>query len=150
MQHRESIGRSGPSSQFSVGVLEDPVTRYDFFRRRIAPVAFGVAIVLLARQSCQKQEHTTATFVLDFGSAAAEVSAVDVDVYEHGEMFSHFHRDAIAPDHIGPARFTGALPDTDGELRIDVAIPAGVRHIVRAFHADDAATVTVPLERELH
>jgi hypothetical protein len=125
------------------------VTRYDLFRRRIAPVAFGVAIVLLARESCNKHEHTDATFTFDFGSAALRVQSIDVDVYEHGEAYSHYHRDALAGSTIGPARFKGALPDPDGELRIDVALPAGTRHVVRAFHADDGATVTIPLERDL-
>ena len=125
------------------------MTRYDLFRRRIAPIAFGVAIVLLARESCTKHEHADATFAFDFGSAAQRVQSIDVDVYEHGEPYSHFHRDALAGSTIGPTHFTGALPDPDGELRIDVALPTGVRHVVRPFHADDAATVTVPLERDL-
>jgi hypothetical protein len=71
------------------------VTRYDLFRRRIAPIAFGVAIVLLARESCTKHEHADATFAFDFGSAAQRVQSIDVDVYEHGEPYSHFHRDAL-------------------------------------------------------
>ena len=125
------------------------MTRYDLFRRRIAPIAFGVAIVLLARESCTKHEHTNATFAFDFGSAAKHVQAIDVDLYEHGEAYSHFHRDALAGSTIGPTHFIAALPDPDGELRIDVALPTGVRHVVRPFHADDAATVTVPLERDL-
>ena len=125
------------------------MTRTDFFRQRILPVAFGLAIALLARKSCQTQDHTTATFVLDFGGAAADVHAVDVDVWAQGALVSHFHRTALAPAQIGATRFTGALPDPDGELRIDVELATGVRHVVRPFHADDGGTVTVPLERDL-
>jgi hypothetical protein len=125
------------------------VSRYDTFRRRIAPIAFGVAIVLLARESCNKHEHADATFAFDFGSAAKNVQSIDVDVVEHGEVYSHLHRDALPGSTIGPTRFRGALPDADGELRIDVSLPAGVRHIVRPFHADDNATITIPLERDL-
>jgi hypothetical protein len=125
------------------------VTRYDLFRRRIAPVAFGVAIVLLARESCNKREHADATFAFDFGSAATRVQSIDVDLYDGGDFLSHFHRDALAGSTIGPTRFTAALPDADGELRIDVSLPTGVHHIVRPFHADDGGTVTIPLERDL-
>ena len=124
-------------------------SRYDLFRRRIAPIAFGVAIVLLARESCHKHEQTKATFELDFGAAEPRVRVVDVDVYEHGDFVSHFHRAALGKGTIGPTHFMGSLPDPDGELRIDVQLASDVRHVVRAFHADENATVTVPLEREL-
>jgi hypothetical protein len=127
------------------------VTRYDLFRRRIAPIAFGVAIALLARESCNKREHADATFAFDFGSAATRVQSIDVDLYDHGDFLSHFHRDALAGSTIGPTQFKAALPDVDGELRIDVSLatPPGVRHVVRTFHADDNGTVTIPLERDL-
>ena len=125
------------------------MTRYDLFRRRIAPIAFGVAVALLARESCNKHEHADATFAFDFGSAAKQVQSIDVDVYVHDEPLSHFHRDALAGSTIGPTQFKAALPDPDGELRIDVALPSGVRHLVRRFHADDNGIVTFPLERDL-
>jgi len=125
------------------------MTRYDLFRRRIAPIAFGVAVAFIAYDSCHKNDHTNATFAFDFGSAATQVQSIDVDVYEHGELYSHFHRDAIAGSTIGPTHFTGGLPDRDGELRIDVSLPAGTRHVVRTFHADDNGTITIPLERDL-
>lgn len=119
------------------------------FRRRVAPIAFGVAVVLLARQSCAKHDRTTATFAFDFGSAAASVQAVDVDVYEGGEPFSHFHRDALPGHTIGPTRFSGTLPEASGELHVAVTLPSGVRMITKPFHADDGSTVMVSLERDL-
>ena len=125
------------------------MTRYEVFRRRIAPVAFIVAIGLLVRESCNKGDHADATFVFDYGSAAALVQAIDVDVYVGSDMLSHFHREAIAGGTIGKTQFTGSLPDHDGELRIDVDLPTQKRHIVRPFHADNHATVTIPLERDL-
>jgi hypothetical protein len=125
------------------------VSRYDLFRRRIAPIAFGVAVALLARESCNKHEHADATFAFDFGSAATRVESIDVDVALHGEVYSHLHRDALPGSTIGPTRFRAALPDPDGELRIDISLPTGVRHVVRPFHADDGGTITIPLERDL-
>jgi hypothetical protein len=49
------------------------VSRYDLFRKRIAPIAFVAAMALLVRESCNKQERTHATIVMDFGAAEATV-----------------------------------------------------------------------------
>jgi hypothetical protein len=125
------------------------VTKYDLFRKRIAPIAFGVAIALIARDSCQKHQRTTATFVLDFGAAAAKVQAVEADLWMNGEEVSQFHRAALGGT-IGPTKFIGSLPANDGELRIDIDLGGGDhRHTVRTFHVDEGATVTVPLEHDL-
>jgi hypothetical protein len=125
------------------------VTKYDLFRRRIAPIAFGVAIALIARDSCQKHQRTTATFVLDFGAAAPKVHAVEAEVWMNGEHVATFERNAVGGS-IGPTHFTGSLPANDGELRIDVDLGAGDhRHVVRTVHVEEGATATVPLERDL-
>jgi hypothetical protein len=125
------------------------VTKYDLFRRRIAPIAFGIAIVLMARESCHKHERTQATIVLDFGAQEPAVKAVDAELWMDGDMVSTFHHARLG-EHIGITKFTGSLPDTDGELRIDVDLATGEhRHVVRHVHADEGATVTVPLERDL-
>lgn len=121
------------------------MSKYDLFRRRIAPIAFGVAIVLMARQSCEKGQRTHATFVLDLGAARGEARAVDVELWTSTEMVAELHRHALDGSTIGTPRFEAVLPGSDGELRIDVALPAGYRHVVRHVHADEGATVTVPL-----
>jgi hypothetical protein len=125
------------------------VTRYDLFRRRIAPIAFGVAIALLAREQCVKQHRTHATIVLDLGSAAPQASAVDADLFVGDESIAHFHRVALPGGTVGECRFETALPADDGELHIDVTLGDGsaARHvpIARRFHASDGGTVTVPL-----
>jgi len=125
------------------------VTKYDLFRRRIAPIAFGIAIAVMARQSCQKQEQAHATIVLDFGSAAAEVTAVDAELWMNGAEVAQFQRATVAGRAIGTPRFDAVLPAADGELHIDVDVHGTHRHVVRAVHAAEGATVTVPLESEL-
>ena len=125
------------------------MSRYDLFRRRIAPVALLLAIGLIARDSCQKDHRTHATFVLELGAAAPDVRALDAEVWIAGERFSAFHREALPGGAIGPTRFEAALPADDGELRIDVAMTARDRHLVRHFHADEGSTVMVPLAGEL-
>ncbi len=121
------------------------MSKYDLFRRRIAPIAFGIAIVLMARQSCEKGERAHATFVVDLGAARAEARAVDVELWVGADMIAELHRHALDGSTIGTPRFDAVLPAPDGELRIDVDLPAGHRHVVRRVHADEGATVTVPL-----
>jgi hypothetical protein len=125
------------------------VTRYDLFRRRIAPIAFGLAIAGMAWQSCHKHQQTHATFVLDLGAAAADVRAVDAELWIDGGEVAQFHRNALDGHAIGAVRFEAVLPASDGELRIDVDLRAGHRHVVRSVHAVDGGTVTVPLEADL-
>jgi hypothetical protein len=125
------------------------VSKYDLFRRRIAPIAFGIAIVFIARDMCNKHERTHATFVLTYGAAEPTVKTVDAELWMNGEQVSMFHRAALQ-GRIGSTHFTGSLPDTDGELRIDVELFSGDhRHAVHRVHVDEGATVTVPLELDL-
>jgi hypothetical protein len=125
------------------------VTRYDLFRRRIAPVAFVAAIALIAYDTCNKQDRTSATFVMDFGAAAPRVKAVDAEVWVGDDQLSTFHRTALDGREIGDVRFKQALPARDGEVRIDVTLDTARRHVVRRFHADDDAVVALALERDL-
>ena len=125
------------------------MTRYDLFRRRIAPVAFVAAIALISYDTCNKKDRTSATFVLDFGSAAAQVKSVDAELWMDGDQLSTFHQVALEGGSIGSAHFKQAMPGRDGELRIDMGLATGARHVVRHFHAEDDATITVPLERDL-
>jgi hypothetical protein len=125
------------------------VTRYDFFRRRIAPILFLCVVGLIAYDSCHKQERTHATIVLDLGEAAPRVRAVDAELTVGGEVIGMFHRIALPGSSIGPCRFEAALPKEAGELRIDVELVGGHKHLTRRIQADEGATVTVPLGADL-
>lgn len=125
------------------------MSKYDLFRRRIAPVAFGLAIVLMARESCHKQEQEHATFVLDLGAAQGKASAVNAELVVKGDVVGVFHRAALDDGSMGKVKFEAVLPAEDAELRIDVDLPDGPHHLVRSVHAADGATVVVPLGDEL-
>ncbi len=126
------------------------MTRYELFRKRVAPIAFGLAIVLLARDSCMKQERTHATVVLEPGAARPEIRSVEADMFLEGSQISSFRRDAVDGAYIGPMQFKVALPQRDVDLRLDVDLGAkGRRAFVRHVHADEGGTVTVPLESDL-
>jgi hypothetical protein len=121
------------------------VSRYDLFRRRIAPIAFAIAIALIVRDSCRKDQRTHTSVELSFGAAASQVRAVAVDVVAGDEILATFRRTAPADAAIGPCRFPLTIADPDGELRIDLDL--GTRHerINRRFHAVEGSTLVVPL-----
>lgn len=126
------------------------MSRYDLFRRRIAPIAFVLAIGLLARDSCMKQQRTHVTFVLEPGAAQHQIRSVEADVWIGGSELSEFRRNAPDGGYIGPMTFKAALPQKDVELHLDVDLgAAGHRVFVRHLHAEDGGTVTVPLEFDL-
>ena len=125
------------------------MTKYDLFRRRIAPVAFGLAIVLLARESCHKHERTRATFAIDFGAAQADVKSVDAELWVGEDQIAVFHRAALPGGTIGRVSFEAALPAKDGEVRIDVDTSTKHQHIVRHVHVEDGSHVVVPVGDEL-
>ena len=116
------------------------MSRYDLFRRRIAPIAFGLAIVLIARDSCNKDQRTHATIVFDAG-AGTHVDELDAQMFANGELFGTFKR----LDFIGSTKLEASLPAEDGELEIDLVVGGKLKHTSRHFHAVDASTLTVPL-----
>ncbi|HUJ63362.1 MAG TPA: hypothetical protein VLX92_32915 [Kofleriaceae bacterium] len=124
------------------------MSKYDLFRKRIAPIAFGVAIVLMARQSCDKHTQTHADVVFDFG--AADVRAVHAELWSPTDQLATFDRSALDGHAIGKVELAHApLPDGDAELRVDVTLPRGQRHAVRHLHGDDGATILVKLADDL-
>jgi hypothetical protein len=125
------------------------VTTYDLFRRRIAPVAFALAIVLLARESCHKGERARATFAIDFGAAQAQVTAVDAELWTDDQQLAVFQRNALHGGTIGKVHFEAALPGKEGEMRIDVDAAGKHHHLVRHVHAEEGSTVVVPIGDEL-
>ncbi len=126
------------------------MTRYDFFRRRIAPVAFVLVMGLMAYEMCNKHERTQATFVLEYGVFAKDVRGVEAEIWMNGERVTNFRRTASEGSYIGTTRFDASLPDTSGELRVDVELAGGVaKHVVRRVQIEEGQTVTFDLEPDL-
>jgi len=121
------------------------VTRYDLFRRRIAPIAFFLAIALIARDSCEKGKRVHATVELRFEGDAAAVRGVDVDVVVGGETVARFHQVALPDRPIGRCEFKLAIPEDDGDFRIVVDRGATHQQLTRAFHAIEDSTMLVPI-----
>lgn len=119
------------------------MSRYDLFRRRIAPIAFFLAIALIARDSCEKNKRTHTTVELELGADRDEIRAVDLEVFAGTERVAVSRRAALPGQAIGPVRFDLALADEDAELRID--IDRGARHqmLTRRIHALEGSTTLI-------
>ena len=116
------------------------MSRYDLFRRRIAPIAFGLAIVLIARDACNKEQRTHATIVFDVGSDN-HADGLDAELFTDGAFIATFHHAAFT----GRVQFDASLPAEDGELHIDLDVGGKLKKTVRHFHAVESSTVTIPL-----
>lgn len=125
------------------------MSRYDFFRRRIAPILFLCVVGLIVFDTCNKQERTHATFVLDLGDAAPRVRSVDAELVVGGEVIGIFHRAALPGSSIGPCKFETAMPEETGELRIDVDLGGKHRTLSRRIETHEGAKVTVFLGPDL-
>jgi hypothetical protein len=125
------------------------VTRYDLFRKRIAPIAFAVAIALLVRETCNKQERTHATVVLDFGAAEPNVVSVDADLSVDHAVVNTFHQARLAGQSIGKPKFEAVTAERDGTLHLEVELTSGHRALDRNVHVEEGATVTLSLGLDL-
>jgi hypothetical protein len=121
------------------------VSRYDLFRRRIAPIAFFLVIGLIAKDSCEKDQRTHTTVELAFGAAKPRVREVAVDVVVDGDTITTFRRTAQPDAVIGPCRFELAVPGDHGELRIDVELSDAHHQLSRRFYAVDGGTIQVTI-----
>lgn len=126
------------------------VLRWDFIRRRIIPVAMIIVFALLTYETCNKQERTQVTFVIEYGAFAKDVRTVEAEVWMNGERVTNFRREAADGAYIGKTQFEASLPDTSGELRIDATMMSGdAKHITRKLHVEEGQTVTFDLEPDL-
>nr|HEX4313509.1 hypothetical protein [Kofleriaceae bacterium] len=125
------------------------MSRYDLFRKRLAPVAFGLAIVLLARDACNHEQRTHATIVFDLGSDS-RARAVDAELFVGGDSIATFHQTAMDNAGVTTAKFEASLPADDGELHIELDLGSAHPRTTRHFHAVDGSTVMVPLAELAH
>jgi hypothetical protein len=120
------------------------VSRYDLFRKRLAPIALFLAIGLIVRDSCEKGQRTHTTIELAFdGAEQPKIRAVDIGIVIHNETFSTFHRAALPGAQLGTVRFAVSLPADDGELHIDLDLGDHHQQLTRRFHAVEASAMTV-------
>jgi hypothetical protein len=123
---------------------------WDTFRKRIAPLAFLAALVLLATRTCST-ELARVEVALDFGAAAERVRQVRVDVFPRGDDRSvlFFERTYGERGVTSPPSFEAQLDAGAYELLFEVVLDDGMRRFARVVEVTDQATITVKLERDL-
>jgi hypothetical protein len=121
------------------------VTRYEFFRKRIAPVLFLGMVGVIAYDSCRTHQRTHATVVLDFGEATADVRRVNAELVVGGDTLVTFERTALPGGTIGPCKFETALPEDSAQLHVDVTLGGKIKSVTRTIRLFEGSTVTIPL-----
>src|SRR5262245_64992157 len=98
-------GRASP-----VGAWYHPaVTRYDLFRRRIAPIAFLVVVGLIAYDTCESDRRNHATIAIELGAAEPRVTAVEAELVVGGTVVATFRRAALPGMKIGACRLEAGV-----------------------------------------
>ena len=118
-------------------------------KRRVAPLVLILGLAILIQRTCEGPERTHATVVLELGEAAPRVRQIDAELIVADDVIATFHRKALPGRPIGESRFEVAMPEKDGTLRIDVDLGDARNRLVRSLHAEEGATVRVPLADEL-
>lgn len=121
------------------------MTRYEFFRKRIAPILFLGMVGVIAVDSCRTHQRTHTTVVLDFGDAAPGVRQVDAELTVGTDTIATFHRIALPGSSIGPCTFETALPEDSAQLRVDIAYDGKLKTVTRTIRPFEGSTVKVPL-----
>lgn len=128
------------------------MTRYDFFRKRVAPILFLGVVGLIAYDAWKKEKDAaiTGTVVLDFGEAAPRVREVEAQMFIGDRPIENQLRCvALTGMRIGDCRFKARMPEPDGELRITVDLGDARRQLTRGVHLVSGGVIKLELGPEL-
>jgi hypothetical protein len=128
------------------------VTRYDFFRRRVAPVLFlcMVGVIVFDAWRTEKQnEGIKGTVVIELGEAEPRVKELEAELIVNGESISTFRKPALPGSLIGEIKFEAQMPASDGELRFAIDLGDERRRLTRSVHLKDGGTIKIDLSRDL-
>jgi hypothetical protein len=109
-------------------------SRYDVFRRVIAPIALIAALALIAYDTCGAEERAEVRFSVDFGDDASAVRHVRVDLWSGGESIGFFEKGFGDGGVTAPVHWRQPVPGGAIEATISVTLAGGE---------------VVPLRREL-
>ena len=128
------------------------MTRYELFRKRIAPILFLGVVGLIAYDAWKKEEDAaiTGTVVIDLGEAAPRVREAEAQMFVGGRPIENNLRcAALTGMRIGDCRFKARMPEPDGELRITVDLGDARRQLTRAVHLQSGGSIRIELGPEL-
>lgn len=118
-------------------------------RRRVAPIAFLVALAALAHQTC-KAESAEVDLALRFGPEASAVESVRVDVVrsDSGEHVAFLERRFPSG---APAELRQDVPLVEGMYRLDIELEVDgqLRRLSRVIDVEGSGGIRVDLSAEL-
>lgn len=119
---------------------------WSVLRKRVAPVAFLIALVALAGETC-RSEAASVELVFDPGEARSQLSSLRVDVYRPGDSESL----AYFEGRPGPRmRWQLQLDPGDYRLGFRASMTDGsVRRFERTIIAENNAVISLSLARSL-
>ncbi len=124
-------------------------SRYDLFRKRLAPVALVVALAALGHETCGRSGSNDVTIELGFGTHAGEIRRVRADVFVDGEPDAWMEQ-AFGPDGADrPPRFRALVPEGHAVLRVDLVTASGARRVEHKLSPASGATLLVDLGADL-
>lgn len=100
-------------------------TRYQVFRRVIAPVALIAALALLAYDTCGAEQDAEVRFAVDFGDTAPEVRHVRIDLWRGDDSIGFFERRFGEAGVVEPVRWRQVVPGGALEATISVTLAGG-------------------------
>ncbi len=122
-------------------------SRYNTLRKRVAPIAFLAALVLLGTRTCNS-EIANVELRFDVGTHQAFVSALRVDVARQsdpGESLGHFeHNFKTAPESVRP-HWKLQLDPGMYVLRIVLETAGGIVTETRTADVVDKAVIRISL-----
>jgi hypothetical protein len=126
-------------------VLPPPGSRYQWFRRKLAPVALVVALLVLAHETCNKKGAESETIELRFGDHVRELRSVHAEIFVDGQPAGHMDRD-LSVDPNTPVTFPAVLDGERATIRIDVVTATGPRRFERTLTAGSRVIVDLGAE----
>lgn len=119
-------------------------SRYDFFRKVIAPIAVVGALVLLVHETCRSQERAEVKFALELGDRAAAIRHVRVDLWADDASIGYLERSFGEGGVTAPIRWQQPLPDAPVEATIALTLAGGeVVSVRRRVPAADEVVLDV-------
>lgn len=100
-------------------------TRYQVFRRVIAPVALVAALALLAYDTCRAEEGADVRFAVDFGDTAPDVRHVRIDLWHGDDSVGFFERSFGEAGAVDPVRWKQPVPGGALDATISVTVVGG-------------------------
>jgi len=116
-------------------------SRYDSFRRYLAPLGLALGIAFLAHQTCRAEENAAVEFSVDLGETAPQVRHLRVDLWDDGTSVGFYDRDVAGP---GSLRWQQVVPSPELEATISLTMDDGrVVEVRRKLHAAGGSHVRI-------